>query len=377
MASLRSSLCIVMISMLMFMLIAVTCVNAQTTKAGVQTVLVFPLDNDTGTEGSQAAIDISAKLADGLSANGNFETEMYSSRLPSVQRLVATNPEKKISTSGPFAGNAKAIADTYAISNAAGVNLAIAGTLDKFSLNDKNVYEASVTILIFDMKKKDTMQTVVASASADTSANIIQQIANRVIEQITGKPVSTTANQASVPSSEGKSYTGKTTAIIPFAYPISDDETANAQNKQIAQQLQTSLEKEINLSKLFAVVRYTAATPSIKRAVKEGKIKASDLTSPTDTTMMGAGKAQKIANILGVYTSILGSVDSSSVTDAAVNITATIQVISSKTGKADNSIVINGSAANSGSDEQKAIISKAVSDAVSKIIGQLRGTASK
>lgn len=374
MARLRISLCIVVISLLT--LISVASLNAQTTKSGVQSVLVFPLDNESGAENSQIAANIVTKLVDGLSADGNYNTVMYSSRLPFVQRLIATNPQKNISATGPFNSNAKTLADSFLLADAAGVNMAVVGSLDRYGLNEKNIFEATVTIQVLDVKKKESKQTFVVSGSSETTDGVVISAANKIIEQMTGKAVVSTPSSASG-TTQTAFKAGMTTVIMPFAYVVSDDDTVTAMNKQLAKQLQTSLEKEINNAKLFSVVRYSAETPSIKRAIKEGKFKIKDISAPTDTTPIGALKAQKIANLIGSYSSILGSIDSSSVTSEAVNITATIQVISSKTGKVDTSIVINGSAVKAENDEQKDIIAKAISDAVGKIVGQMRSLAGK
>ncbi|MHB1458389.1 MAG: hypothetical protein ACYC0V_15895 [Armatimonadota bacterium] len=376
MSSLRISLCIVMISLMMLMTTAF--VNAQTPKAEVQAVLVFPLDNEAGAENSQAATDITARLADGLGADSGYYSVMYASRLPFVQRLIATNPQKKVSETGPFASNAKALADAYAISESAGVDIAVVGSLNKFGLNDQNIYGANTTIQVLDVKKKEPKETFMISASSDTSAGAIQAMANKLIEQITGKPaVSVPISSPTTPVVQPAFQSGRTTIIVPFAYPVSDDETIANQNKQIAKQLLSALEKEFNSNKMFSVVRYTVQTPALIRAIKEAKIKALDVTSPTDTTIAGAIRAQKIARLIGTNSFILGSIDNSSITADAVNITATIQVVSSKTGKVDNSIVINGSAAKQGSDTQMDLIAKAISDAIAKVTGQLRGPASK
>jgi len=375
MARLRISLCIVIISMLT--LISVVSLNAQTPKTGVQSVLVFPLDNDSGAENSQIAAKIVTKVVDGLGADGNYNTIMYLSRLPFVQRFIATNPQKNISASGPFSSDAKTLADAFSLSEAAGVNLAVVGSLSRYELNEKNIFEATVTIQILDVKKKETRQTFVVSGSSETQDGVIVSAANKIIEQITGKAVVASSSSNTTSAAQSSITAGMTTIIMPFAYVISDDGAANDINKQIAKQLQISLEKEFNNGKLFSVVKFNADTPSIRRAIKEGKLKAKDVTAPTDTTPVGAMKSQKIANLIGTYTSILGSIDSSSVNNDAVNLTATIQVISSKTGKVNTSIVINGSAVKTGNDEQKDITNKAVSDAVAKIIGQMRSSAGK
>lgn len=377
MASLRSSLCIVIIGMLILMTTAF--VNAQTPDTKVQSVLVFPLDNDANTENSQAATDIASALADGLGANSDYHSVMYSSRLPFVQRLVATNPQKKISTSGPFVKDAKALADAYSISDAAGVDLAIVGSLNRYEQNEANAFVANTTIQVLDVNKKMIKQTFIVSATSETAAGVIGSIAAKIIEQITGKAPAIVPSPApnDTAAVQPSPQTKRTAVMVPFAYPISEDEAVLNLNKMIARQFQMALEKGIENDKLFSVIRYTVQTPAILRASKEGKIKAQEVTSPTDTTIAGALKARKIANLIGTQSSILGSIDNSSITDDAVNITATVQVVSSRTGKVDNSIVINGSAAKTGNETQKDMITKAISDAVAKIIKQLRGPANK
>ena len=129
--------------------------------------------------------------------------------------------------------------------------------------------------------------------------------------------------------------------LLALAYPQTEEEVVSSRNKQAARGLQLLLEKNIPSTRMFTVVRYTADSASLRRAVKEGTLKVKDITAPTDTTRMGAAKAQKLARLMGADTAIIGSIDSLTVEDAKANLTTTIQVISARTGKVDMFIAVN------------------------------------
>lgn len=352
------------------LLALVTTVN--TLAAGKQMMVLFPVDNGAGAENSQVASKISSRLAEVLKTDDRYDVIIYNSRLASVERLVKTSPQKKISVNGPFASNAKALSDAYAIADALSASIAIVGSLDRCGLVDDSKYEALLTLQILDVKKKEPIQmiTAVGTASGDTGTALDAALnaTDKIIQQITDKKVE------SVASTKGVTIKDSDISVIigPFGYPESEDSAIQERNKRAAIKLAECIRKQIIGNKIFTIINYTQSSPPISRIVKEGKIKAKEVSVPIDTTKAGAQKAQILASAMGVDCAVIGSIDSITVDNSKASVMATVQLIEASTGKAINYITVRGVYTKVADEDENVLIDKAIGDACSKIIEQLK-----
>ncbi|MHB0999357.1 MAG: hypothetical protein ACYC27_08920 [Armatimonadota bacterium] len=367
----------------------VTNAASDTVNSPIKTVLIFTIDNNAGSENSQVASDIAKELADGLGTVNGYRTLNYSSRLPAVQRALISHPEKKISAAGPFTVDAKSISDAIYLANAIGVDLAITGSLDRCGI-DNNTYNVTSTIQVLDIKKKTPIQTITVTGKSEIVADddkrakkdVAKNAANKIITEITGQIVTETPAEPSTDSVKPTPVANndtpanpivakkQTIVALPFAYTISLDDERDDAIVITALMLNAEFNKSISQHPMFYLVKLSPQAPSIKRAIKDGTIKAADVKNPVDTTNIGALKARKIAKLMGTQLTAIGSVDRYDFDNekGQLSMLATIQIIDVKTGKINNMVTVTGIAARKASETEKELRSAAVKDTVQKLV---------
>jgi len=95
-----------------------------------QSVVLFPLDNLAGEKYAKLATEVTTQIACGIEANPRYTVIQYSDRLPAIQRLISTQPEKKVSTGGPFFSDPGAIQRALELARAMSADIAMVGSLD-------------------------------------------------------------------------------------------------------------------------------------------------------------------------------------------------------------------------------------------------------
>lgn len=175
--------------------------EAETTPVPVkQSILVFPSDDTMGA-GSSIVEHIQSFVTQGLSESGGFSAFEYSSRLPSVARLKATEPEKKIQPNGPFSIDNAAMQNAVAISKSMNVDLALVGEISKYMIDQDGVVKITVTAQLLDVGTGKVLQTIAAYGNSKPSSEIYTEegrindasvdVGKKIIEAITGEEYKT------------------------------------------------------------------------------------------------------------------------------------------------------------------------------------------
>lgn len=161
----------------------------------IQTVLLFPLDNLAGEKYAKLATELTNQLARGIDANPRYTVVEYSERLPAVQRVLSTQPEKTVPTGGPFFSDAKAIARALEMARAMAADIAIVGSLDGCKW-DPQKGQATVmgTLEWYDVKtgrKIDTLSATGISARPVTDPGTTEDVvAMDAVQALAGKMIS-------------------------------------------------------------------------------------------------------------------------------------------------------------------------------------------
>ncbi len=371
MKNLKNSLCLIIICMTLIILVSVNAFAKEK-----KTLMSFPIDNSAGAENSQVSKDISARINEIVASDSDYTVIVYTPRILSVQRLVITNPQKKISLTGPFSLTPKALDSAYEIASATGASTALVGSIDKCIVNDNQEYEVAVTVMLLDVKKKSVLQTIVAFGNSPLETGSMRHAsliaADKVIEQITNKKPSQAIPLENKPIKKGSSA-----IIMNFSYSISDDADVNLRFKQAAKMLQTYITNDLKSNSIFNIINYSNNTPSVARAIREKKISSNDISNFTELTKAGSSKAINLAKILSASSAIIGSIDSIKMDENKAEIIATIQIIDIAAGSIESMITVRGTYTGTSDESEKAIIEKAAIDASTKIIEQLKNPSEK
>ncbi len=167
-----------------------------------QTAVFFPVGNmvvessDT-TKAVLAAEQLTAIMQKGLAACPRYATVAYSSRLPSVKRLVDIELDGKKLTAGPFAGDPDAMKRAVSLAKTLSADVAITGTVDFYKF-DPAKGEASITatVQVIDVKTGRSSDTTVtgraakgdaADATESTlAAAAVRDAGGKILDQVTG-----------------------------------------------------------------------------------------------------------------------------------------------------------------------------------------------
>ena len=165
-----------------------------------QTVLLFPFDKAAGAK-QAVATEMDQFLLDGLSANRKFNVVRYSDRLPSVQRAIVMQPEKKSGEEGNFSMDASAISRAVEIGKATSADMIIIGSYDKYQYTrDNGAVEIAATLKLVDTKNGKTIRTISATGRGNKpspnapgneqsiASEAVKDAGRNIIEQITGRP---------------------------------------------------------------------------------------------------------------------------------------------------------------------------------------------
>ena len=154
-----------------------------------QTAVLFPLDNvvedqENALKAGKAAEELSEFLRQGLTSYPKYLVMVYSEHLPSVQRLVAVQPDKKDEASGPFSGDPSAIGKAASIARSMSADLAISGSLDFYKFDtEKAEAEITATVQIVDAKTAKIVGTVTAAGRAARTAGTDRITESKIVSR--------------------------------------------------------------------------------------------------------------------------------------------------------------------------------------------------
>lgn len=167
-------------------------------------------------------------------------------------------------------------------------------------------------------------------------------------------------------------------SLVLFDFAISAGEEA-AKNELVIQHaadLGELIGEGLLDNKNLAVVKYDHRLACIQRAVREQKIDEKDVQAAIDTDRAGAIKAQKLTNLMGAHYALIGSIDkyTAAVSQGkpTVEITATLQLIDSNSGRVVHAFGASGRAAQTeAAESESALGTIAVYDLAEKFLGDI------
>lgn len=191
---------------------------AQKGKVPIQTVVLYPLDNTTGTDNEPVVAELDTFLQNGLVTNPNYRAVAYSERLPAVQRLLTMQPEKKSLTAGPFATDSAAIERAVTLGKSMSADLLVVGSVTKYAFDpNEGTALVTMTINVLDGKTGKTVrpETTITGAATKPSGSqsvsetairseVVKDAGRKAIEEITGQAYQTPVQDDQAVTSNAK-----------------------------------------------------------------------------------------------------------------------------------------------------------------------------
>lgn len=184
-----------------------------------QTVVTFPLDV-VDNENIKVAEELSMLLNHGLESSPKYIVLPFSNRLPAIQRLVVSQPEKKLSFEGPFFSDQASINRALELARLLSADVAVVGSLDECVWDQaKGQARVTATLEWYDLKTGKKVDTLTAtgirarSAGDSTAtqksitAEAVKELSEKLVSGITGQEyrAETTSKPAAVAKTNGKS----------------------------------------------------------------------------------------------------------------------------------------------------------------------------
>lgn len=167
-----------------------------------QTAVIFPagsmeMDSPNAAKAAKAADQLTDLLQRGFAGYPKYLTVNYSERLPSVQKMISTDPESKKVIAGPFAGDPDAMKRALTIAKATSADVAITSTLDFYKFDaGKGEVAITATVHVVDVKSGKSYDTTVTGRAAGTGGEdaaegvlaegAVRDAGMKLMEQITG-----------------------------------------------------------------------------------------------------------------------------------------------------------------------------------------------
>lgn len=172
---------------------------AKTTATPARTLILFPLDDNTGVTKPKLVKDLGDALHESLCAFPKYQVVRYDYRLPAIQRFIAMQPDKKVTAEGPFSGNPTAVGRAISFAKLMSADLALVGYIEKYSFSDsQGAVEIIATIHILDVRTGKSLETVPIIGRAarpageitgteDTIAIVaVKDVVRQVVEKLGG-----------------------------------------------------------------------------------------------------------------------------------------------------------------------------------------------
>lgn len=188
-----------------------------------KSVVVFPMESAESVTNTQVATELDSLLRDALSTYPSYKVVIFNDRLPAVQRLVATQPDKKTLTSGPFTTDRAGVDRAIALGRAMSADLLVIGTVERYVFNDKaGTADITVNVQLIDgtTGKRVTTAPVAGRGVGKTTqmegvseaavrSDAVKDAVRNVMKAVTGteynQPVQSSAPVASMGSKKSKS----------------------------------------------------------------------------------------------------------------------------------------------------------------------------
>lgn len=119
----------------------------------------------------------------------------------------------------------------------------------------------------------------------------------------------------------------------------------------------------------FEVVRFSEASPSIQRAVEEGRLRQPDLIPPFENTELAA----RVAREMGTAYAMAGVIEDYTydATTHKTSLSVSVQWIEVATGRAVKTVAVSAEGTGTATSTQGEVDAKAVSEAVNRVLQEL------
>ncbi|MDI6828920.1 MAG: hypothetical protein QME62_10590 [Armatimonadota bacterium] len=184
-----------------------------------QTVVTFPLDV-VNNEHLKVAEELRAFVNRGLESNPKYIVLPFSDRLPAIQRLVVSQPEKKLSFEGPFFSDQASVTRALDLAKLLSADIAVVGSLDECVWDAaKGQARVTATLEWYDLKTGKKLDTLTATgiktkSAEDTTAtqksitaDAVKELGEKLVAGITGQEyrAGLTSKPPAVAKANGKS----------------------------------------------------------------------------------------------------------------------------------------------------------------------------
>ncbi len=166
-------------------------------------------------------------------------------------------------------------------------------------------------------------------------------------------------------AAQGKSLP-PTVLVLPFA---PSQQIGAAAPATLGASLTRAVSSSLRGTGKFDVVQFSAANPSIARAVEEGRLRVPDITPPFEDTEL----AVRVAREVGTEYAIAGVIEDYSYDSGAhkASLTVSVQWVEAKSGRALKTVAISVEAAGTATSTQEEVNAKAVTEAVNRVLQDL------
>ncbi len=157
-----------------------------------------------------------------------------------------------------------------------------------------------------------------------------------------------------------------TVIVLPFAPSMEMSGTVPA---TLGASLTRAVTSSLRGTGKFDVVQFSAANPSIARAVEEGRLRTAQVTPPFEDPEV----AVQVAREIGTQYAIAGVIEDYSYDAGAhkASLTVSVQWLDAKSGRALKTVAISAEAAGTATSTQDEVNAKAVSEAVNRVLREL------
>ena len=163
-----------------------------------QSIVIFPLSKAAEVTRSQLVAELNAFLVQGLASCRGYSAVEYTERLPTAQRLVAMQPDKKSAATSLFSPDSAGVARAAVLAKAMAADLFLVGSVDNYEFKE-DVAKVTATIQVADAKTGKVVQTIAVTgrgtkpsatasvAESSIASEAVKDAGRKIIEQITGQ----------------------------------------------------------------------------------------------------------------------------------------------------------------------------------------------
>jgi len=154
--------------------------------------------------------------------------------------------------------------------------------------------------------------------------------------------------------------------VLPFAPSPEMEGTVPA---MLVASLTRAMTSSLRGTGRFEVVQFSAASPSIVRAVEEGRLREPDITPPFDNPDL----AVRVSREIGAQYAIAGLIEDYryDASTQRASLSVSVQWLDVKGGRALKTVAISAEAAGTATSTQEEVNAKAVSEAVNRVLQEL------